>query len=150
MIYNLVDTISNKESSFDPEDSYYFLRDLILHQAWHVYSTKNYPTDIVEHLTKTFTAFQGQIFLTKVDPNSSTIWSSSPLGVFRYRMDNNNNWQDIGYLNKIKGNIVEGAYWHNGFFYQLKDNKDLVEINLYIDDQTSIRFDYPYTPHRSI
>ena len=150
MIHNLVDSIENKDSSFDPENSYYFLRDYILYKPWHVYSTRDYSFDVVSHLSKLFTSSQGQVFLTELDPNSPTIWASAPLGIFRYRMDSNNFWQEIGYLDKIKGYIVEGAYWNNGFFYQVKDKQNTIEMNLFIDDQTSIRYNYPYTPHRSI
>jgi hypothetical protein len=150
MIYNLVDIIDTKDSTFDSEDSYYFLRDYILYKPWHVYSTEHYSVEIVSHLCKLFTAGHGQVFLVHLDSNTPTIWSSAPLGIFRYRMDSNNFWQEIGYLNKIKGYIVEGAYWNNGFFYQVKDEKKLIEMKLFIDDQTSIRYNYPYTPHRSI
>jgi hypothetical protein len=90
------------------------------------------------------------VFLAHLDPNSPTIWASAPLGIFRYRMDSNNFWQEIGYLDKIKGYIVEGSYWNNGFFYQVKDKENIIEMNLLIDDQTAIRYNYPYTPHRSI
>ena len=150
MIHNLVDNISDKDSTFDSENSYYFLRDYILYKPWHVYSTRDYSFEIVSHLCRLFTAAHGQVFLTNLNSNSSTIWSSSPLGIFKYRMDANNFWQEIGYLNKIKGYLVEGAYWNNGFFYQVKDGKNLLEMKLFIDDQTSIRYNYPYTPHRSI
>lgn len=150
MIHNLVDNISDKDSTLDSENSYYFLRDYILYKPWHVYSTKHYSSDVVFHLCKLFTSSQGQVFLAHLNPNSPMIWSSAPLGIFRYRMDNDNYWQEVGYLNKIKGYLVEGAYWNNGFFYQVKDKETIIEMNLFIDDQTSIRYNYPYTPHRSI
>ena len=83
MINNLVDNIGIKDSSFNPENSYNFLRDYILYKPWHVYSTQDYSFDIVLHLSKLFTSSQGQVFLTQLDPNSSTIWASAPLGIFR-------------------------------------------------------------------
>ncbi len=150
MIYSLVDTIETAESNFDCENSYLFLRDYILYKTWNVYSTKHYSLDVVSHLTKSFADGHGQIFLNELTKTNSGIWSSSPLGIFRYRMDNNNFWQEIGYLNKIKGYIIEGAYWNNGFFYYVKDNKTIVEINLFVDDRTLTRYNYPYTPHKSI
>ena len=150
MIYSLVDTIQSKESDFDCENSYFFLRDYILYKQWNVFSTKNYSFDIVSQLTKYFVDSHGQIFLSESTRNNSGIWSSFPLGIFRYRMDKNNFWQEIGYLDKIKGYIVEGAYWNNGFFYYVKDNKTIIEINLFVDDKTLIRYNYPYTPHKSI
>lgn len=150
MINNLLDNIENTESNFDCESSYYFLRDYILYQRWNVFSTKNYLFDLVSHLTKLFVSSHGQISLSELNQNGSSIWSAVPLGIFKYRMDDNNFWQEISYLNKIKGYIVEGAYWNNGFFYFVKDNKTIIEVNLFVDDRTLTRYNYPYTPHRSI
>ena len=150
MIYNLLDNMENTESNFDCESSFYFLRDYILYQKWNVFSTKNYSFDVISHMTKLFISGHGQICIGQLTVNSSSIWSSSPLGIFRYRMDENNFWQEIGYLNKIKGYMVEGAYWNNGFFYHVKDEKTVIEINLFIDERTLTRYNYPYTPHKSI
>ena len=150
MIYSLVDTIKKAESNFDCENSYLFLRDYILYKQWNVFSTKNYSFDVISQLRKYFVDSHGQIFLSESTQNNSGIWSSAPLGIFRYRMDSNNFWQEIGYLNKIKGYIVEGAYWNNGFFYHVTDNEAIIEINLFIDETTLIRYNYPYTPHKSI
>ncbi|MDA0763600.1 MAG: hypothetical protein O3A39_04120 [Proteobacteria bacterium] len=150
MIYSLVDTIKKAESNFDCENSYLFLRDYILYKQWNVFSTKNYSFDVISQLRKYFVDSHGQIFLNESTQNNSGIWSSAPLGIFRYRMDSNNFWQEIGYLNKIKGYIIEGAYWNNGFFYHVTDNETIIEINLFIDETTLIRYNYPYTPHKSI
>lgn len=150
MIYSLVDTIKKAESNFDCENSYLFLRDYILYKQWNVFSTKNYSFDVISQLRKYFVDSHGQIFLSESTQNNSGIWSSAPLGIFRYRMDSNNFWQEIGYLNKIKGYIVEGAYWNNGFFYHVTDNEAIIEINLFIDERTLTRYNYPYTPHKSI
>lgn len=144
------ENISEELPSFDAESSFYFLKDYLCYKNWHLYSSTNYSFEIVEHLCKYFCSLHGQVFLTSnLDP-TSTVWSSKPLGVFRYRMDKENFWQEIGYLNKITGYLVEGAYWANGFFYQVLDNKKIIELKLFVDENTSIRYNYPHTPHRSI
>jgi len=150
MFINLLKKISELDPSFDEENSYFFLRDYISFFNWNIYSTKNYPFEIIEHITKLFTDAHGQISLNDLAQTSNSIWSSTPLGVFRYRMDENNFWRNIGYLNKIKGYIVEGAYWNNGFFYHVLDDTKVLEISLYINDSTMIRYNYPYTPHKAL
>jgi hypothetical protein len=150
MLKSILDKISVEEALHDAESSYYFLKDYFSYTDWNLYSTKHYPSDLVLYLTKSFCTSHGQINLVNLQENANSIWSINPLGIFRYRMDSNNFWQEVGYLNKIDGYLVEGAYWNNGFFYQVIDNKNVLEINLFIDETTRIRYKYPETPHRTL
>lgn len=150
MLTPIFDTIMDQSASFDAEASYSFLREYRMYSDWNIYSTKNYSSEIILHLARSFSLSHGQIKLIDLRETSESIWSINPLGVFRYRMDLNNSWQDVGYLNKIHGYLVEGAYWNNGFFYQVIDNKEVLEINLFIDETTRIRYNYPETPHKTL
>ena len=150
MLTPIFDTIMDQPASFDAETSYSFLREYRMYSDWNIYSTKNYASEIILHLARSFSLSHGQVNLIDLRETSESIWSINPLGVFRYRMDSNNSWQDVGYLNKIQGYLVEGAYWNNGFFYQVIDNKEVLEINLFIDETTRIRYNYPETPHKTL
>lgn len=150
MLKSIFDNIKQTDATHDAESSFYFLKEYFFYADWNVYSSKHYSSDVVTYLTKSFCLAHGQINLLSIEENSNSIWSINPLGVFRYRMDQNNFWQEVGYLNKINGYLVEGAYWNNGFFYQVTDNKNLIEINLFIDETTRIRYKYPETPHRTL
>lgn len=150
MLKSIFDSIKQTDATHDAESSFYFLKEYFFYTDWNVYSSKHYSSDVVTYLTKSFCLAHGQINLLSIEENSNSIWSINPLGVFRYRMDQNNFWQEVGYLNKINGYLVEGAYWNNGFFYQVTDNKNLIEINLFIDETTKIRYKYPETPYRTL
>ena len=139
----LFENISSKISDFDAESSYYFLQDLIKYQQWHLYSSDDFGLDFVQELTKLFVTAHGHVNLVNIKQNSPNIFSPEPLGIFRYRMTAENFWQEIGYLNKYTGYIVEGAYWNNGFFYKVVDDKKVIQIKLYVDETTFIRYNYP-------
>ena len=47
------------------------------------------------------------------------------------------------FLKKQPGYIVEGIYWLNGFAYQVRNNKFLLEVNLFIDQETKVKYNYP-------
>lgn len=81
-------------------------------------------------------------------------WSIAPINVFRYKLTKDFNYDLLYYpadFYIVDGYIVEGAYWSNGFIYQVR-NEDLnknnylnevLEINLFIDKKTKTIYDYP-------
>lgn len=137
------DVINSRISDFDAESSYHFLKNLFHHQNWHCYSSDNFGLSSLETLIRLFVRSHAHVNLVNTKQNSPNIFSLEPLGIFRYRMDSNNFWQEIGYLNKYIGYIVEGAYWSNGFFYKVIDEKKFVELKLCVDETTFIRYNYP-------
>jgi hypothetical protein len=150
MLQNVLKKIDHEASSFDAESSFYFLRDFTRYSDWNVYSSKNYPVEIINSLVDSFCMSHGQVNIASVSPNSNSVWSMEPLGIFRYEMDSNNFWKELSYTNNVLGYLVQGAYWNNGFFYQVKDKKNIVETNLFIDDSTRVRYNYPETPHKTL
>lgn len=150
MLNSIFDTLKDTEATHDSEASFNFLKEYIFYTNWNFYSSKHYSSDLVLYLVKSFCLAHGQINLLNLEKNANSIWSINPLGIFRYRMDSNNFWQEVGYLNKINGFLVEGAYWNNGFFYQVVDGKNVIEINLFIDENTKVRYKYPETPYRTL
>jgi hypothetical protein len=139
---NVFKDISSLNASFGAESSYYFLSLYQYHYNWNVYDSDVLGVDIVDKLTTLFTTLHAKVNISSQENSLLSMWSADPLGVFRYRMNSSNYWQEIGYLHKIVGYIVEGAYWNNGFFYRVV-GKDVIQIKLYIDDATMIGYSYP-------
>jgi len=137
-----LESILNKDANFSAEQSYYFLMFYQMHTNWNIYDSNEIGFEIVNQLATMYCNLHGKINISSKEKSVLSIWSADPLGVFRYRMDSQNFWQEIGYLNKIKGYIVEGAYWNNGFFYRVM-NKSIVQLKLYIDNVTMRGYSYP-------
>ena len=148
-LINTLDVIKNKESSFDESDSFYFLKDLQLYKNWYIYSSKDYPLTSVKDMANYFCYSHGMISLDPksdlTDEETNYFWSSVPLGLFRYKMLADGSYSSVSFLNKNPGYIVEGVYWLNGFVYQVRNNDFVLEVNLYIDDKTKMRYNYPDT-----
>jgi hypothetical protein len=148
-LVNTLDVIQNKESSLNEESSYHFLKDLQVYKNWYVYSSKEYPLKAVTDLANKFCYSHGMItlksFEDKDDEEIKYFWSSVPLGLFRYKMLSDGSPASISYFDKNIGYIVEGVYWLNGFVYQVRNNDFVLEVNLFIDDQTKVRYNYTDT-----
>lgn len=141
---NALELMMQEDASFGAESSYYFLMFYQKYYDWNVYSSDVLGVDQVNKLILLYSALHGKVNISSKEESVLSIWSAQPLGTFRYRMDDKNYWQEIGYLNKINGYIVEGAYWNNGFFYRVV-NKSVIQSKLYIDDATMIGYSYPET-----
>jgi hypothetical protein len=137
-------SILEKDANFSAEDSYHFLMCYQFYTDWNVYDSDILGMDAVEQLVSLYCKFHGKINVSSRRKSVLSIWSGDPLGVFRYRMDSQNLWKEIGFLNRIQGYVVEGAYWSNGFFYRVMD-KLVIQLKLYIDDMTLIGYSYPLT-----
>lgn len=139
-----IETILKNDATFGVESSYYFLMFYQFYYDWNVYSSDDLGIDETAKLLSLYSGFHGKINISSKEKSVLSIWSADPLGTFRYRMDDQNFWKEIGFLNKIEGYIVEGAYWNNGFFYRVID-ESTVQLKLYIDDITMIGYSYPPT-----
>jgi len=137
-----LESVFTRDSNFSAEQSYYFLMFYQKYADWNTYDSNELGFDVVERLATMYLNLHGKINVSSREQSVLSIWSADPLGVFRYRMNDQNFWQEIGYLNKIKGYIVEGAYWNNGFFYRVFD-KSAVQLKLYVDDVTMRGYSYP-------
>jgi hypothetical protein len=148
-LVNTLDVIKTKEASFDEEGSFAFLKDLQFYKNWYVYSSKEYPLETITELANIYCYSHGMItlkpFEDKDDEEIKYFWSSVPLGVFRYKMIEDGSYASVSYFDKRPGFIVEGAYWLNGFVYQVRNQDFVLEVNLFIDDQTKLRYNYSDT-----
>jgi hypothetical protein len=146
-LVNTLNFISNKQPTFDEEDSFHILKDLQIYDKWICYSSKDYPLKNVEELANTFCFAHGMVSLSKdpqkIEDPANYFWSSVPLGVFRYKMLDDGSWDNVTIFSKKKGYTVEGLYWLNGFCYLVKNDTFLLEVNLFIDKHTKDRYSYP-------
>jgi len=103
------------------------------------------------YLADLFSLCHGKIQHPK--KQSYDIWSIAPINIFRYKLTKDFTYDLLHYpaeLYSVDGYIVEGAYWSNGFIYQVRFedfNKvnylnEVLEINLYIDIKTKYNYGY--------
>lgn len=144
-LINTLDVIKDKDSSYDEESSFYILKDLQLHKDWCVYSSKEHPLPIIRDMANFFCYSHGMTILDPSAPITSTdhyFWTSIPLGILRYKMLEDGFFGEVNMFDKRPGYIVECAYWLNGFVYQVRNNDFLLEVNLFIDNDTKLRYNY--------
>ena len=49
----------------------------------------------------------------------------------------------INHYKKISGYLVQGLYWQNGFFYFVKDETKIIQLKLFVDENTFYEKQYP-------
>jgi len=132
------------------EDSYVFLQEYQIIKKWFVYDSKELDISTVKALVDQFVSFHGKIpFSTDVtqyfskDQLSSRYWSAVPIGTFGYKMTSNGYFYLIDSVKEVPGYFVQGAYWDNGFVYMVKDKTEVLQIKLFIDEETKNIHAYP-------
>jgi len=131
-----------------------FLQLYSVCKDWYCYSTKELNTQVVLALSDLFCLTHGRISHIEVD--TLDYWSVRPINVFRYKLLDDGSCDALFYANpnyNKDGYIVEGAFWSNGFFYQVlhqNANPDnyidlLIELNLFVDKRTTLMQGYPNT-----
>lgn len=143
-------TIHLMESTIDDEESYYFLieyyRQKILH---YIYRYPMYSYEDIATLVNNYTLFCARVKDTKT--NQKYV-SNFPIGVFRYMLHDDMSWSPYYTVRRKPGYVVEGAYWSNGMFYQVRDDakKDFTihEVTLMIDSLTQKMHAFPQNESR--
>lgn len=132
------------------EDSYVFLQEYQITKKWFVYDSKELDISTVKALVDQFVSFHGKIpFSTEItqyfskDQLSSRYWSAVPIGTFAYKMISNGYFYLIDSVKEVPGYFVQGAYWDNGFVYMVKDKTEVLQIKLFIDEETKNIHTYP-------
>lgn len=137
----LLELTSSMESSYDEEDSHYFLSNYQFLKEWNCYSSKVYPIDEVVSLIETYILLHASVDIQQV--GLSKFWTPKSLGVFRYVMDSEGSWHHVLKFNPFPGYTVQGQYWNNGFYYIVSSKDFLLEANLFVDNHTKIFHNYP-------
>lgn len=147
-------SLTSLQSEWDEFKSFEFLQLYSGCKDWCCYSTKELDNQVVLALSDLFCLTHGRI--SHIDVDTLDYWSVRPVNVFRYKLLEDGSCDALFYVNpryNKEGYIVEGAFWSNGFFYQVireGANPDnyidfLVELNLFIDKRTALMQGYPET-----
>jgi hypothetical protein len=136
----------NEERSFD------FLSYYICFKNWFCYGTKSLEKQYVLEIADLFSLTHARI--DHPLKQGFDFWSTVPINIFRYKMLSDGQWDHLKYPcpeDNQPGYVVEGAYWTNGFYYQVLlegyVNEDylnnLVELNLFMDERSHQLYAYP-------
>jgi hypothetical protein len=109
------------------------------------YSSKDTDVNTDVSIATLFSTFHGRVKISQTSTDS--IASIIPIDVFRYKMLEDQSYYSVKTVpSQYKpGYIVEGAYWSNGMYYLVREEKpnSFIEINLYIDLYTKGIYNYP-------
>jgi hypothetical protein len=138
-----VESLLNLDITLYEEDSYHFLQYYQFAKDWHVYDSDILGLYTATFMTNNFFAFHGVVpFLEKTDI-TDTFWSSLPLGIFRFKLLQDQSCGLVMEQDKTPGYVVSGAYWDNGFAYAVFNKSDIIQVKLFIDDYTKKTRHYP-------
>lgn len=132
------------ESSLDEEDSYILLQYLNISP---LYSEK-YVFPPIPHLVVSAIATSFSFFSAKIkDKKTNQLYSSNiPLTIFRYLMLPDGTWSYYYTVRRKVGYVVEGMQWSNGYFYQVREDKEqdfeVHQITLSIDSFTKRLYNF--------
>jgi len=141
-------------SKWGEEKSFNFLNYYICYKDWFCYATKNNQKQYVLQLADLYALTHARI--DHPQKQGFDFWSTTPINIFRYKMLSDGQWDYLNYPypdDNNPGYIVEGAYWTNGFYYQVlledgeQDNflERIVQLNLFIDKRSHQLYAYPDT-----
>lgn len=130
-----VESISVLDATLYEEDSYGFLA-VNQFANWYVYDSDQLGLPFTKALADKFVAFHGKIYFPKHQQILDGFWSAIPLGILRYKMLSDGSPYLVDDYKNIPGYIVEGAYWTNGFVYLVREDKNIIQIKLFIDKET--------------
>ncbi len=131
------------ESSMDEEESYHFLRFYQNYKDWIIYDSDSVGLEQTTALIDFFAEFHGKIPFPDTVLEKDAYWSTTPLGIFKYKMLSDGSYTLIKDYKKTSGYIVQGSYWQNGFFYFVQDDKQIVQLKLFVDQNTFYEKQYP-------
>ena len=129
------ESIPKLDATLYEEDSYGFL-SVNNFVNWYVYNSDRLGIDVTKALADKFMSLHGKILFPKSQQLTDSFWSAVPLGVLRYKMLQDGSYALIKDYKNRPGYIVEGVYWTNGFVYLVRDDKNILQIKLYIDKET--------------
>jgi hypothetical protein len=138
-------TIHLMDANLEEDESHYFITEYYNQKILHyLYRFPDRSFDDITSLVNNFT-----YFCAKVKDNTTKLKYSSniPIGVFRYVLLEDLSWSPYYTVRRKPGLIVEGAYWSNGMFYQVREDKkedfDVYEVVLMVDPLTQKMYSFP-------
>jgi hypothetical protein len=144
-LYYPLSDLHNIDATLDESDSYYFLQSYI--QENYLHYRYSYP-DIytLEEISNMINNFS--LFFSKIKDVSGNSFSSPvPINVFRFMLLEDMSFSSYYTIKRKPGYVVEGAYWSNGMFYSVREDKltdfETYQIVLYLDSLTKTLHNYP-------
>lgn len=133
------------DATLEEDESYYFLQryydEKILH---YLYRFPDMAYDEVSNLVNTFAFFCARVRDLSTEQKYT---SNIPINVFRFMLLEDLNFGLYYTVRRPVGFVVEGAYWSNGMFYQVredaKDEFKVYEVVLMIDSLTQQMHSFP-------
>lgn len=143
-------TIHLLDATIEDEESYYFLMEYYRQKVLHyIYRYPAFTYEDMSVLVNNYTLFCARV---KDSKNNQKYASNFPIGVFRYMLHDDLSWSPYYTVRRKPGYVVEGAYWSNGMFYQVRDDakKDhnVHEVTLMIDSLTQKMHAFPQNESR--
>lgn len=138
-----INNIDKVEPSMSEEESYHFLKFYQGYKNWFVYDSDKVGIEQTTALIDFFSQFHGKIPFPNSVLEKQSYWSTTPLGVFRYKMLDDGSHALINYYKKVPGYLVQGLYWSNGFFYFIKDETKIIQLKFFVDENTFYEKKYP-------
>lgn len=139
----IIDNFDKVQPSMSEEESYHFLGFYQGYKKWFVYDSNTVGTEQATALIDFFAQFHGKIPFPNTVLDKDSYWSTTPLGVFKYKMLQDGSYTLINHYKKMSGYLVQGSYWQNGFFYFVKDQQQIVQLKLFVDENTFYEKQYP-------
>jgi len=131
-------------STIDEESSYWISQNYETENPGHIrYTDADFSQPMLTKMCDTFAVFQAKV----QDLEGKIYQSYFPINVFRYILQEDMTWTYYYTPRKKPGYVVEGAYWSNGMFYQVREDKqedfEVYEISLYVDRLTQLTAKFP-------
>lgn len=138
-------SIHKFEATLIEEESYLFQQEYFRQKFLHYcYQYPGYSYEEITSLVNNFTLFCSKVRDLKTKNKYS---SNIPIGVFRYMLLHDMSWSEYYTVRRKPGYVVEGAYWSNGMFYQVREDKksdfEVYQVTLMIDPLTQKIHSFP-------
>lgn len=136
---HLIDATLDESDSFDFLSNY--SKDNYLHYKYSYPDV--YTLDEISNMVNNFSCFFGRV----KDNSGNSLPSPIPIHVFRYIMLEDMSYSYYYTVRRKSGYVVEGAFWSNGMFYAVREDKEkdfeTHQIVLYLDSYTKTLHNYP-------
>lgn len=137
-------TLQYIDATISEDSSYYLHKNYEVTFPFHVkYDNSKYNLEELINLINNFAIFHAKIKLSS--DSMQSVASPIPIEVFRYKLLEDGSWYSVNTApSKHKdGQIVEGALWSNGLFCIIRDENQILDAALYIDQYTKDFHKYP-------
>ncbi len=142
--YNLFN-LHLHDATLDEHDSFNYLRYHLLNKPTnYFYKYPEISFDAIGILVSNFALFFARI---KDAKSGDSFAFNVPINVFRFMLTADGNWSEYYTIKRKPGYVVEGMYWSNGMFYQVREDKkddfEIYEVTLSIDSLTKTSHLFP-------